>query len=163
MTAEGTKETLPAAVARTVGRGRVVYFAAAIDAALWSYAYPYQRRLLVRALEWAARTPAPVTIAAPMCVQATHFVQEEGDSQRVVIHLFNGVNTTANHGLPGMDVPLREEVIPIHGIEVRFADNAPRSFHVEPGNRAVRARKEGTVTIIEVPSLEVHAMLVGEY
>ena len=46
---------LPAAVLRRFGEGRVAYFAAALDAALWSYAYPYQRRLLARALEWAAR------------------------------------------------------------------------------------------------------------
>ena len=54
-TPEGWKETpLPAVIVRPFGAGRVVYLAAAIDAALWSYAYPYQRCLLARALTWAA-------------------------------------------------------------------------------------------------------------
>ncbi len=164
MTVEGAdKEPLPAAVARTFGKGRVVYLAAAVDAALWSYAYPYQRRLLARALEWAAREPAAVAVTAPMCVQTSSFVQTEGDKRRLVVHLFNGINTTANHGLPAMDVPLREETVPVHGIEVRFLRDAPRSFHVEPGNREPRVRRMGTTTVVEVPPLDVHAMLVGEY
>ena len=55
MTPEGKKQRpTPAAVLRSFGAGRVAYFPAAVDAALWSYAYPYQRRLLIRAIEWAA-------------------------------------------------------------------------------------------------------------
>lgn len=154
---------LPAAVLRNFGAGRVAYFAAAVDAALWSYAYPYQRRLLARAVEWAARTPAPASVVAPMCVQAGYFVQKDGPSRRLVLHLFNGLNTTANHGLPSADVPLREETVPIHGITVRFRKDAPKSFHFEPGGREVKVRREGEATAVEVPPLEVHGMLVGEY
>src|SRR5206468_10708802 len=106
---------LPAAVLRRFGAGRVIYFAAGLDAALWGYAYPYQRRLLARALEWAARAPAPLSVAAPMCVQASYFTQTGPEGRRLVLHLFNGLNTTADHGLPAMEVPLREEVVPIHG------------------------------------------------
>ena len=110
------------------GDGRVVYLAAAIDAALWSYAYPYQRRMLAQALTWAAGGPFAISVAAPMCVQATFFTQTEKDSRRLVLHLFNGINTTANHGLPVSDVPLREETVPIHGITVRFEKEAPSDF-----------------------------------
>jgi hypothetical protein len=154
---------LPAAVLRQFGAGRVAYFAAAVDAALWSYAYPYQRRLLARALEWAARSPTPLTLKAPMCVQATPFIQKDGDGRRLVVHLFNGLNTTANHGLPVMDVPLREEVVPVHDIEVTFTRDIPERFHCEPGGRPVQVRQEGKNTIVRMPPLDVHAMLVGEY
>ncbi len=154
---------LPAAVLRPVGAGRVAYFAAAVDAALWSYAYPYQRRLLDRALTWVARTPVPFTVKAPMCVQATAFVQKDGGGRRLVLHLFNGLNTTANHGLPAMDVPLREETIPVHDIEVTFTREVPRRFHYEPGNRAVQVRQEGTTVLVRMPPLEIHALLVGDY
>jgi hypothetical protein len=154
---------LPAAVVRPVGKGKVVYFAAAVDAALWGYAYPYQRRLLARALQWAARSPSPVSVTAPMCVQATYFVQPDKDTRRLVIHLFNGVNTTANHGLPAMEVPLREEVIPVHDIEVGFAKDAPKRFHCEPGNRAVEVVRDGETATVRLPPLEIHAMLIGEY
>jgi hypothetical protein len=134
MKPEGWKKPpLPAAVLRSFGAGRVAYFPAAVDAVLWSYAYPYQRRLLVRAIPWGERPPAPILVQAPMCVQATYFTQAEKKRRRMVLHLFNGINTTAHHGLPAMDAPLREEVIAIHGIEVRFAKNS-----AAPAIRAVR-------------------------
>jgi hypothetical protein len=130
---------------------------------MWSYAYPYQRRLLARAIEWAATSPQSVSVRAPMCVQATYFRQTDKNGRRLVVHLFNGMNTTANHGKPAVDVPLREEVVPIHGIKVKFSANVPRSFHLEPGNRAVRVQRREDFTVVELPPLEVHAMLVGEY
>ncbi|HEV3118654.1 MAG TPA: alpha-amylase family protein [Gemmataceae bacterium] len=154
---------LPGAVLRSFGKGKVVYLAAALDAALWSYAYPYQRRLLVRAIEWAARQPAEVSITAPMCVQAGYFLQSDKVGRRLIVHLFNGMNTTANHGLPATDVPLREEVVPIHGMEVRFPREAPRSFRLQPGDRTVEVRRAGTATVVAIPPLVLHAMLVGEY
>lgn len=164
MKPEGWKKpAAPAAVLRSFGAGRVAYFPAAVDAGLWSYAYPYQRRLLVRALEWAARHPAPIVVKAPLCVQATYFTQADKQGRRMVLHFFNGVNTTANHGLPAMDVPLREEVIPIHGIEVQFARDVPKRFHCEPGGQEIRVRRDGEAAIVELPRLAIHAMLIGEF
>ncbi len=154
---------LPGVVARPFGAGRVVYLASALDAALWGYAYPYQRRLLARSLAWAAGEPPAVTVAAPMCVQAGFFTQADGDGRRLVLHLFNGVNTAANHGAPAADVPLREEAVPIAGISVRFRGDVPKRFHVEPGGAEPRVRKEGESAIVELPPLELHAMLVGEW
>ena len=135
----------------------------ALDAALWSYAYPYQRRLLTRALEWAAGGQSPISVAAPMCVQATYFTQVGKDGRRLVLHLFNGLNTSANHGLPVTDVPLREETVPIHGIRVRFEKDVPRRFHVEPGGFEPTVHKDGAATVVELPPLDVHALLVGEW
>ncbi len=145
---EGQDKSLPAPVVQSYGKGRVIYLAAAVDAAMWSYAYPYQRRLLARGIAWAAAKPAPVSVKAPMCVQATYFQQTDKHSRRLIVHLFNGMNTTANHGKPGLDVPLREEVVPNHGIEVRFADKAPKSFHLDPGNRPVHSRRDGYATVV---------------
>jgi hypothetical protein len=154
---------LPAVVLRRFGEGRVAYFAAAVDAALWTYAYPYQRRLLARALEWAAHSPAPVSVAAPMCVQATYWIQTEKGIRRMIVHLFNGVNTAANHGLPASEVPLREEVVPIHGIEVRIHKDAPKRFRCEPGGTVIEARQDGGDVVVAMPPLEIHTMLIGEY
>jgi hypothetical protein len=163
LTPEGWKEApLPGVLACRHGQGRVVYLAAGLDAALWSYAYPYQRRLLARALTWAAGTAYPITVQAPMCVQATFFEQEDRDGRRLVLHFFNGVNTTANHGLPAIEVPLREETVPVHGIRVRFEGSAPRQFHVEPGGVVPKTWSEEAATWVELPPLAIHAMLVGE-
>lgn len=160
MQPEGTEGTLPALVVRPFGKGRVVYCAAALDAALWSYAYPYQRRLFARAVELAAARPVPIRVTAPLCVQATFF--EQVAARRIVVHLFNGVNTTANHGLPGNEVPLREEVLPIHGITVRFSGSAPERFRCQPGDRAVTAQRTAEGITVTLPPLEIHTLLVGE-
>jgi hypothetical protein len=163
MTPEGDGgPAIPAMIARPFGKGKVVYFAAAMDAALWSYAYPYQRLLLARALEWAARDPAPIQVKAPLCVQATYFVQNDQTGKRSIIHFFNGVNTAANHGLPAVDVPLREETIPIHGIEVTFVGAAPKSCRVEPGGRELECRVSQSGVTVELPALDIHFMLVAE-
>ena len=163
MTLEGKGQaSLPAVVLRRFGAGRVAYFAAGVDAALWSYAYPYQRRLLAAALEWAARGPAPAAVAAPLCVQAAYYTQPSGEGRRVVVHLFNGVNTAAGHGLPAEEVPLREETLPVHGIKVRFRGGAPAAFRWEPEGRILAAKGAGDVTEVEVPPLEIHGMVVGE-
>lgn len=163
MLPEGSKKPpLPALVTSFFGTGRVAYWAAGIDAGLWSYAYPYQRRLLARSLAWAADQASPITVQAPMCVQATFYRQQNKAGRRVVIHLFNGLNTTANHGLPAADVPLREETVPVHGIRVRYTGDVPKSFRVEPdGVEPICERAEG-VAVVSLPPLEVHAILVGE-
>ncbi len=153
----------PAAIARRVGKGRVVYFASGVDAALWSYAYPYQRRIFDRAVAWAAPEAFPIRVEAPMLVQSTFFEQRDADGRRAIVHLFNEVDTAAHHGKPGEDVPLREETIAIHGIRVRFAGPAPARIHVEPGGIAVEGRREGDAVVVDVPPLERHAMVVAEW
>ncbi len=98
-----------------------------------------------------------------MCVQATYWTQTDGDARRLVVHLFNGVNTAANHGLPASEVPLREETVPIGGIEVRFRKDAPKTFRMEPGGVRVEARRDGGDVVAAPPAVEIHAMLIGEY
>ena len=50
-----------------------------------------------------------------MCVHST-VMRQTKDGERLVVHLFNDLNTTAHHALPNDDVPLREEIVPIHDI-----------------------------------------------
>jgi hypothetical protein len=156
-------EPLPAIIAPQFGKGRVVYLAAGIDAALWSYAYPYQRRLLTRAIEWVAARPAPFTVKAPLCVQATAFWQDyDKGRQRLVMHFFNGINTAGNHGLPANDVPLREEIVPIHGIELTLHGLGMRKLFLEPGHKALEVSSDRDRTTVKLPPLEIHSLLVGE-
>jgi hypothetical protein len=158
-------ESFPGVIARQFGHGKVVYLAAAIDAALWTYSFPYQRRLLARAIEWAVTEPPAIRVEAPMCVQATYFQQERDGVQRTVIHLFNNLNTTGGHGLPSAEVPLREETVPISGIRVLFRTTAPRSCRFEPDGFDVPLRRdEATGAVVaEAPPLVLHGMLVAEY
>jgi hypothetical protein len=83
--------------------------------------------------------------------------------ERLVVHLFSDLNTTAHHALPTDDVPLREEVVPIHDIRLTFdAGYRLRRVHLEPEGKDLdmQATAEG-VTVI-VPRLDVHSMVVGE-
>ena len=65
------------------------------------------------------------------------------DGLRVIVDLFNGVNTTAHHGHPAAEVPLREEVVPIHGIRVRFDRDVPKRVHLEPGGLELKLDPRG--------------------
>lgn len=157
---------IPAVIARPFGAGRVAYLPACLDAAMWSYSYPYQRRMLTRLIEWAAgdQHQFPIRIEAPKCVQVTYWHQNASRSDKrykLIIHFFNGLNTTANHGLPAVDVPLREETVPIHGITVHLGKYDAQRMLVEPGHVPPKIL-DANGPVIELPPLELHQMLVLE-
>jgi hypothetical protein len=156
------RDPIPAVVIGQQGKGRVVYMAAGFDAANYSYAYPYQRLVLAQAIRWAARDPVPVAVEAPMCVQGTVFRQKDAAGQRLVVHLFNGINSASDHGQPEADVPLREEAVPVAGIKVRFRDLKAKRIHLQPENVELKPVRLGEWTEVAVPPLAVHAMVVAE-
>jgi hypothetical protein len=153
---------LPAVVANRYGSGRAIYFAAGLDAAHYLLSYPYHRVVLARAVRAAAGGEPPVRVTAPMCVHAVP-VRQEKDGRRLVVHLFNDVSTTAGHGHPAEEVPLREEVLPIHDIRVAF-DRAygVKKVALQPGDRALPVETVGGEDRVTVPRLDVHAMVVAE-
>ncbi|MCE9526873.1 MAG: beta-galactosidase trimerization domain-containing protein, partial [Planctomycetales bacterium] len=152
----------PAVIAHEFGKGRVVYFAAGIDAANYAYAYPYQRLMLSRAVEWAAGGSPPIRVTAPMCVHSNVFRQRYDGKERLLIHLYNDVNTTAFHALPGDDVPLREEVLPIHDIRVKLSGYKVKNIRQEPEGKKLRVEDDKGSHEVVVPKLEVHSILVVE-
>ncbi len=153
--------SLPAAIFRRFGAGRVVYLAAGLDSALWRYGYPYQRRLLVDAVHWAARTPCPISIRAPMCVHAGFFEQDTPSGTRLVIHLFNGLNTTGGHGYPAAEVPLREETVAISGVDIVFHRGSPARLFLEPEHSELPCGPTDEGVLFAAPTFHTHAMLVG--
>jgi hypothetical protein len=161
--AGGDAPKLPAVISMNYGKGRVVYFAGGLDAAYYLYAYPYQRLALKHATEWAAPVPQPVSMIAPMCVHSTTMRQTIDGSERIVVHLFSDLNTTAAHAFPNDDVPLREEVVPIHDIEVTFGPQYRfERIHLEPEGVDLKSIQSPKGTTIVVPRLNVHMMVVGE-
>lgn len=155
-------EQIPAAAAGEFGKGRVVYLAAGLDAANYSYGFPYQRVLLSRAIQWAAGQPFAIRVQAPMCVQATFWEQADATGRRVIIQLFNGLNTTSDHGLPEVDVPLREESVPISGVQIRLTGLPIQRFHLEPEGQELKPGHAGEELVVDIPPLAVHAIVVGE-
>jgi Beta-galactosidase trimerisation domain len=154
---------LPGVVTNTHGKGRVAYLAAGFDSAYYLYPYPYQRLILKHAIQWAAAAPPPMTVDAPMCVHTTLMRQVKPDGERLIVHLFNDLNTTAHHALPVDDVPLREEVVPIHDVRLTFGPGYRlRRVHLEPEGKELEIRKTAEGSTVVVPRLEVHSMVVGE-
>lgn len=157
------RTAVPAALTRSFGQGRVVYFPAALDAAYYLYPLPYQRLLLARAIRWAAASPPPIEVDAPMCVHANLFRQKKAGAERLLVHLFNDVNTTAFHALPNDDVPLREETIPIHDIKVRLRGCEVSKAHLEPEGIELLGVPTGDGALeFPIPKLAVHSILVVE-
>lgn len=158
------RASLPAIVARTHGKGRVVYCAAGFDAGYYQYSYPYQRLILKEAIAWAAGNVAPpVRVEAPMCVHSTVVRQAKDGCERLIVHLFNDANTTGGHAFPNDDVPLREEVLPVYNLRVTFRTGTKvQAVRLEPDGKRleVAATPAGAVAI--VPRLDVHAMVVAE-
>ncbi|WP_205678872.1 alpha-amylase family protein [Aquisphaera insulae] len=153
---------IPAVVARRHGKGKVVYLAAGFDAAYYLYGYPYHRLLLADAIRWAASAPPPVAVEAPMCVHA-NLMRQDKAGQRLILHLYSDLNTTAFHALPDQDVPLREEAVPIHDIRVTFESAyALRRVHLEPEGIELAVERTAAGSRVVVPRLEVHSMVVGE-
>lgn len=154
---------MPAIVTRSHGKGRVVYLAAGIDAGYYLYAYPYQRLVLTNAIRWAAGdTKPPVSVQAPMCVHVNVLRQKKDGVERLVVHLFNDVNTTGGHAFPPDDVPLREETLPVHDIRVKFrSDFKLGAIRLEPdGLELPQTATPDGVTVV-VPRLDIHAMVVA--
>lgn len=150
-------------VSHRYGRGRVVYFAAGFDSAYYLYAYPYQRLLIKNAMSWVASALAPIAVEAPMCVHSTLMRQSKNSSERLIVHLYNDLNTTAFHGLPNDDVPLREETVPVHNIRITFAPGYRLGrVHLEPEGQELKVNFELEGARVVVPQLNIHSMVVAE-
>ncbi|MFN0127812.1 MAG: ThuA domain-containing protein [Verrucomicrobiales bacterium] len=157
---EGSRDPFPCALTGEQGAGRVVYFAGGVDAAYFSYAYPYQRLLLAQAVRWAARDPFRARVRAPMCVQSTFWRQAGPDGPRLVIHLWNGLNTTSDHGLQEVETPLREESVPIHGIKIHLNDPPAGPVTVQPENIRCDPIQENGAWTLSIPPVAVHSAVV---
>lgn len=154
---------LPGVLSRTHGQGKVAYLPAGLDAGYYLYPYPYQRVALANAIRWAAAGPPPVEVAAPMCVHSTVMRQTPPAGDRLVVHLFNDLNTTGGHGLPVDDVPLREEVVPVHGIRVTFRpDYKVRRVTLQPEGKELPVTATPAGPTVTVPRLDIHALVVAE-
>ena len=154
---------LPAVVTNKFGKGKVVYFAAGFDSAYYLYPYPYQRLMIKHAITEVANAPPPVSIQAPMCVHSTVMRQTRENVNRLVVHLFNDINTTGGHALPADDVPLREEVLPIADIQLTFQpDYRLKSVTLQPDGKRLEVTRTPSGNMVTVPRLEIHTMVVAE-
>jgi Trehalose utilisation len=153
----------PAVVTNKFGKGRVVYFAAGLDAGYYLYAYPYQRLALKHAITWAANESPLIQVAAPMCVHSTVMRQKRDQGDRLIVHLYSDLNTTAHHALPIDDVPLREETVPIHNIQISIdAQYKVKRATQQPEGIELPITRSASGVTFTVPQLDIHTMAVVE-
>lgn len=173
----------PALLVSTCGKGRVAYFAAGVDMAMFFYPDGYQRRLLANALRWAAGDVAPpAEVSGPLMLLTTF--RRQPAERCVVVHLLNHASSWGLHsiyqklaplpaelqreyGYPDRSElrgtwPVREEVILLHDIRVTCRVAGIRRATLQPGgvNLPLKSDEGGVETV--VPRVDMHAMVVFE-
>jgi hypothetical protein len=149
---------VPGLVARQVGRGRVVYIPADLGKAAFFLNTEYVDRILADSLRWAASEPPSVEVVAPRTV----IIVPQQQGARTLVHLLNDYSSFGRSSVvKGQSIALRQEVIPVRGIQVTFHDPALRSFTLEPGGVHLAATKTPEGTRVTVPEVGWHAIVVG--
>ncbi len=159
---EKEAQTFPAVITHPYGKGRVVYLPAGFDSAYYLYPYPYQRLVLAGAMRWAAAMEPSVSVQAPMSVQCGYYQQSNDSGSRLIVHLFNGAISNANHALANEDVPLREEVVPVHNLQISFTDTHLSRIHMEPEGTDLPITKTDKGLSVTIPEVQLHTMVVAE-
>ena len=98
-----------------------------------------------------------------MCVHSTVMRQRRNQGDRLIVHLYNDLNTTAHHALPIDDVPLREETVPIHNIQIAI-DGRYKVKRVtqQPDGIDLPVTRTPNGIAVTVPQLDIHTMAVVE-
>ena len=173
----------PAIIASEHGKGRVVFFPAAVDKAMFFYPDTFQRQLLSNACRWAARdVPPPLEVKGPLILTATF--RRQTSPRRLVVHLLNQASSWGLHsiyqklaplpeelnrrwGFPDQSElrgtwPVREEVIPLTGVRVTCRVPGVTRSHLEPGSLELPLEKIDGGVEVAVPKVEMHCMVVFE-
>src|SRR5579871_3473829 len=88
----------PALITSTYGKGRVAYFPASIDKAMFFYPDTYMRQMLANACLWSAGdTPPSVEVQGPLILAATF--RRQPDQKRIVVHLLNHGSSWGMHSI----------------------------------------------------------------
>ncbi|MBE7540495.1 MAG: ThuA domain-containing protein [Opitutaceae bacterium] len=146
----------PALVARTVGKGRVVYAAAPLGGIYLEYNHPDTRTLITNAVTWTAGGPPPVTGKAPGTVEIVPW--RDKATGETIVHVLNRTAAGPAQGLVG---PLIHETIPVHDVEVRVrSDLAGKEVRLQPSNRIARATRNKNDVVVKIDRLDEWEVLV---
>ena len=173
----------PAVITSIHGKGRVVYFAAGVDKAMFFYPDGAFRQMLVNACRWAANGAAPpVEVAGPLILLTTYRRQQK--EGRTIVHLLNSGSSWGLHsiyqklaplpeelrkefGYPDSPElrgtwPIREEVIPLHDICVTCRVAGVKKATLQPENLDLPLAKLADGVAVVVPRVAMHSMVIFE-
>jgi hypothetical protein len=178
-----SKDRFPAVVTSNYGKGRVVYFPAGVDKAMFFYPHAYLRQLIANACLWATRGVRPlVEVEGPLLLSATF--RRQPNLRRTVVHLLNDHSsygrhsiyqklaplpeeTRRNFGFPNQSElrgtwPIREEVIPLCDLKVRCRIPGIKQATLQPENQSLPLSHTQDGVEVTVPKLLMHSMVVFE-
>lgn len=162
----------PALITSTFGKGRVAYFPANLDQFYYTFSGAYARRLLVNAMRWVAPRAPLIEVEGPLVLRTTFFRQPA--KNRLVVHLLNDQSSWGQHSAstggtrrgvsPGKEHtwPVREEVIPIHDLVVKFHEKDIQRVHLEPEGLELKLKPLDDGWLVVVPRLDLHSIVVAE-
>lgn len=173
----------PAIIASEYGKGRVVYFAASVDKAMFFYPDTYMRQMLANASRWAAHDEAPIMEAAGPLILTTTF-HKQGAQNHYIVHLLNNASSWGMHsiyqkiaplpeelnkkwGFPNQSElrgtwPIREEIIPLSNIKVICRVPGIKKATLQPSNQNLPLTKTAGGVEVVVNNLDMHAMVIFE-
>jgi len=153
------KQITPGLIQIAAGRGKFAYWPLDLSWAGFRFGCVEHLRMLELSLRDAAAAPPPVEVEAPSIVQAT----PQWQGKRLVVHLLNDISSQGrSQNVVGESLYERREVVPIAGIRVTFRDPQWKRFLLVPGGTPLAAVKTPNGQQVEVPRLEIHAMVVAE-
>ena len=149
------RTNIPGVYARTVGRGRVVYFPGDIDRTFWEALAVDQGALLRNSVLWAANQEQPLQVVGPGVLDVALWEQKDS----MTAHFVNLTNPMMMKG------PVRE-IIPVPGQKVRVAIPQGRrvsAAHLLVAEKAVAYQQAGRFLTAEIPSIGLHEVLAIDF
>ena len=143
------------AVARTVGKGRVVYLPGDIDRTFWETLDFDQAKLLRNAVLWATDEPAPLTVEGKGVLDVSLWTQKNS----MTAHLVNLTNPMMMKG------PIRE-IIPItkQDVSIRVpAGKRVKDVHLLVSGAKPRYTNQNGLIRLEVPSIDLHEVVAVDF
>jgi len=158
---QGKTNPIPFLVRNIFGKGRVSYLPARIGQSYDRYSYPALRRIVANELEWVAGGKPPVRFEAPLCVQATCWIQPVATGKtRLVIQLLNETTGQGRADVSRGAWPIRESVTMLADIRIhlggQFAGLHPV---IQPENKPLGKNADGSYVL---PSLGLYQMVTAE-
>ncbi|MCU0961805.1 MAG: beta-galactosidase trimerization domain-containing protein [Pirellulaceae bacterium] len=173
----------PAIIVSEHGRGRVVFFPAAVDKGMFFYPDTYMRQMLANAARWAAHDELPpVEVEGPLILTTTFRTQPP--RRRTVVHLLNQASSWGMHsiyqklaplpeelsrqwGFPNQSElrgtwPVREEIIPLHDIKVICRMPHVRRATQQPEGIVLPLVPRPDGVEVTVPVVGMHTLVVFE-
>jgi hypothetical protein len=150
---------------------------------MFFYPDSYQRALMVNACRWAAADASPpFEVTGPLLLASTF--RHQPDERRYIVHLLNDHSSYGRHsiyqklaplpeelqkkwGFPNQSElrgvwPVREEIIPLHDIEVTCRIPGVSRATLEPEHQDLPMTKTANGVVVRVPKVTLHSMVVFE-